>query len=245
MGEPMTERLPQLVRRAGDYIVSNWALAFLLVGVTGLILSSAIVDHFIKLTEAAVNADRHSVVNELRGFRVEQPDGSPIGWLSIKYSRKMRDDEDAPFEVSYVGDRNFWSNAHSALNALTVSVRAANLSLQAEPYSYEFDLGRIRQRGFDNHIWTVTSQKHGDYSIVVNLQVVPDYFRTIAVAINNEQSQQQTGDISLRVSVYTMYYVSELVANMCRGTVAFISFLLTLPAATIVWTWYSQRRKQP
>jgi hypothetical protein len=165
-----------------------------------------------------------------------------VGWLQVRYPPVMEPTHDAPFEVIYVGDPRGWSR-RSFSGQMTVAIAAASLSIKPEPLEYAFDMDRIRIVGSDNRIWTLVAEKEGNFTIVVRF-VVPRGMQAQAVQINGSQLDDISTSFSLPIKVASSYKISTIMRECAAALGSIVSFLLALPLATILLTWYLNKKKK-
>lgn len=115
----------------------------------------------------------------------------------------------------------------------SISVYASHLTLKPEPLEYEFDLLVLQSSGADRHIWTISPQVEGDYTIVARLNV-PNGFRATAVSVNGTELADGAAEISLPVAIYTRHKTTQAAVTLWKVAGTIISFLLTLPL-TKMW----------
>lgn len=164
------------------------------------------------------------------------------GWLHISYSPSMQVGHETTFEATYSGD---WRrDARLLVGTMTVAVWATSLSLKPEPYDYAFSVERIRFRGSDNRIWTVTADKAGEFNIVVRF-VSPIGTGARLVHINGEQLSDNSTSFHLPVKVFSPpRSVWTMLSESANLVGSMVSFLLALPTAGILLTWYLNKKKR-
>jgi hypothetical protein len=240
---PLSGRFADRIRR---FLTDELSLVLLVVGIAGFFLAPRIIDEYARRQATTWNATHYSTAADLSPIALRNSSGTTIGWLRIKYLRSMRENEDAPLDVEYLADRAAWSADPSLPIALklAVSVRASHLSILPQPNEYAFDIQRVMRAGGDNHIWTVSPEKEGDYTLVVRLDVAPSSFRAIPEEVNGSVLANEAGEIPLPVTVYTEYLVPQAAINLCKAAGAILSFLLTLPMSKIILDRYLAKRSR-
>jgi len=185
-------------------------------------------------------------------FVVNDPSGAPIGWLNIKYPRTIRENEEGVLEAEYTtGDKHWttaakggpgdlydkaYDDAYATVQppaGMKVELSGADLALTPAPV-HEFDVQRIAATGVERVKWIVSPKDEGDHVLLVRFNVSPATFRAIPISANG-QPQGADSQILLPVKVFTIYGVPKATVLIAKGGVGLVSFLLTLPAAFVLF----------
>ena len=180
-------------------------------------------------------------------FVVRDPDGAAIGWLSIKYPRTIRENEEGVLEAEYTTGDTPWKTDPSATSpadpygygpvrppaGMSVEFSGADLTLTPSP-THAFDVARIAATGVERVKWIVSPKGEGDHVLLARFKVSPATYKAVPVAANG-QDQGSDPQILLPVKVFTIYGVSQATVLMAKGGVGLLSFLLTLPAALVLF----------
>jgi hypothetical protein len=228
--------MTRAISRLWNYITGDLSGALFVIGALGLLFNW----HFVEEHVDPLPPIPDPVV--VPASEVFDPKGKTIGWLRIIYQRTLRDDEDSPLKVRYMADPTNWSHDPRAEQViLSVSVSAANLVLQPEPLHYTFSSRTLLLTRADERTWLVSTKKPGDYHILIRFDAPPG-FRSVAV--NGVQLADNSVETSLPVTVYTPYRMPQMVIDGAKLAGTILSFLLTLPLATILLTKYLEQRKK-
>lgn len=169
--------------------------------------------------------------------------GSPVGWLLITYKDVMRGDEESAFEVRYSTQGSFWSRNPPQNSGMSVSISANGLSILPVPMTYTFNGQRLAFFRDDNHIWTVSAKKDGDFLVAVRFSV-PRGLILKPIEVNGRPLDAVTAELTLPVKVYTPFEFWNLAGNCAKYMGTIIAFLLSLPLASILLTWYLKRKQK-
>lgn len=181
-------------------------------------------------------------VAEASRFAVRDPDGATIGWLSIKYPRTIRENEEGVLEAEYTTGDTPWKAGLAATPGygyvqppagMSVEFSGADLTLTPAP-THAFDLALIAATGVERVKWIVSPKGEGDHVLLARFKVSPATYKAVPVSANG---QDQGGDpqILLPVKVFTIYGVPQATVLIAKGGVGLVSFLLTLPAAFVLF----------
>jgi hypothetical protein len=187
-------------------------------------------------------------------FVVRDPNGTAIGWLNIKYPRTIRENEEGVLEAEYTtGDTHWTASAKGADDygyegvqppaGMKVELSGADLALTPTP-SHEFDVQRIAATGVERVKWIVSPKAEGDHVLLVRFNVTPATFRAIPISANG-QAQGADSQILLPVKVFTIYGVPKATVLIAKGGVGMASFLLTLPAAFVLFERFFKKKPKP
>lgn len=180
-------------------------------------------------------------------FVVRDPDGTAIGWLNIKYPRTIRENEEGVLEAEYTTGDVHWKTGPDAgdgayddayggvrpPSGMKVELSGADLALTPAP-THEFDVQRIAATGVERVKWIVSPKDEGDHVLLVRFNVSPATFKAIPISANG-QAQGSDPQILLPVKVFTIYGVPKATVLLAKGGVGLVSFLLTLPAAFVLF----------
>ena len=180
-------------------------------------------------------------------FAVRDPNGATIGWLSIKYPRTIRENEEGVLEAEYTTGDTPWKTDPSAAKSddaygygsvqppagMSVEFSGADLTLTPAPI-HAFDVARIAATGVERVKWIVSPKGEGDHVLLARFKVTPATFKAVPVAANG-QDQGSDPQILLPVKVFTIYGVPQATVLIAKGGVGLLSFLLTLPAACVLF----------
>ncbi|MBO9557878.1 MAG: hypothetical protein J7515_04750 [Caulobacter sp.] len=185
-------------------------------------------------------------------FVVHDPSGAAIGWLNIKYPRTIRENEEGVLEAEYTTGDTHWTGkatggqgdlydqaydkAYATVqppSGMKVELSGADLALTPTP-SHEFDVQRIAATGVERVKWIVSPKAEGDHVLLVRFNVTPATFRAIPISANG-QPLGADSQILLPVKVFTIYGVPKAAVLIAKGGVGLASFLLTLPAAFVLF----------
>ena len=179
-------------------------------------------------------------------FVVHDPNGAAIGWLNIKYPRTIRENEEGVLEAEYTTGDTHWKSgqaekagddyAYGAVQppaGMKVELSGADLALTPYPI-HEIDVQRIAATGVERVKWIVSPKTEGDHVLLVRFNVRPATFKAVPISANG---QALGGDpqILLPVKVFTIYGVPKATVLIAKGGVGLASFLLTLPAAFVLF----------
>jgi hypothetical protein len=179
-------------------------------------------------------------------FLVRNPGGARIGTLEVQYPRSMRENEARPIQVRYVA-APAWRAGFAAYRGVRIeaSVGGARLNLTPEPARYAFRNDRIAARGEDGRGWEISPQAEGDYRLHLRLEVEPADFSVGRIAANGQEGAAGD-DVSLPVTVYTRYSVSQTTVDIAKAAASLAGFLLTLPLlSSLAKWWVGSRRRSP
>jgi len=188
-------------------------------------------------------------------FVVHDPNGAVIGWLNIKYPRTIRENEEGVLEAEYTTGDTRWKAgaAESGDNdgygsvqppaGMKVELSGADLALTPSP-THEFDVQRIAATGVERVKWIVSPKDEGDHVLLVRFNVSPATFKAIPISANG-QAQGSDPQILLPVKVFTIYGVSKATVLIAKGGVGLVSFLLTLPAAFVLFDRLFRKKPKP
>jgi hypothetical protein len=185
-------------------------------------------------------------------FGVRDPSGADIGWLNIKYPRTIRENEEGVLEAEYTTGDTHWTtaakggpgdiydqaydDAYATVQppaGMKVELSGADLTLTPAPV-HEFDVQRIAATGVERVKWIVSPKDEGDHVLLVRFNVSPATFRAIPISANG-QALGADSQILLPVKVFTIYGVPKATVLIAKGGVGLVSFLLTLPAAFVLF----------
>jgi hypothetical protein len=183
-------------------------------------------------------------------FVVRDPSGTAIGWLNIKYPRTIRENEEGVLEAEYTtGDVQWQAGAAGdpygyggvqPPSGMKVELSGADLTLTPAPI-HVFDVQRIAATGVERVKWIVSPKDEGDHVLLVRFNVSPATFRAIPVSANGE-AQGSDPQILLPVKVFTIYGVPKATVLIAKGGVGLASFLLTLPAAFVLFERFFKKK---
>ena len=185
-------------------------------------------------------------------FVVRDPSGTAIGWLNIKYPRTIRENEEGVLEAEYTTGDVQWKAGATGGDAygyggvqppagMKVELSGADLTLTPAPI-HVFDVQRIAATGVERVKWIVSPKDEGDHVLLVRFNVSPATFRAIPVSANGE-AQGSDPQILLPVKVFTIYGVPKATVLIAKGGVGLASFLLTLPAAFVLFDRVFRKKK--
>jgi hypothetical protein len=195
-------------------------------------------------------------VEQAPRFAVRDPDGATIGWLSIKYPRTIRENEEGVLEAEYTTGDTPWKAGPSAKPddapgygyvqppaGMSVEFSGADLTLTPAP-THAFDVARIAATGVERVKWIVSPKGEGDHVLLARFKVSPATYKAVPVSANG---QDQGGDpqILLPVKVFTIYGVPKATVLIAKGGVGVLSFLLTLPAAFVLFERFFKKKPKP
>jgi len=185
-------------------------------------------------------------------FVVHDPGGATIGWLNIKYPRTIRENEEGVLEAEYTTGDTHWTGAAKGGSGdiydkaydhaygyvqppagMKVELSGADLAITPAP-THEFDVQRIAATGVERVKWIVSPKAEGDHVLLVRFNVSPATFKAIPISANG-QPQGADPQILLPVKVFTIYGVPKATVLIAKGGVGLVSFLLTLPAAFVLF----------
>ena len=178
-------------------------------------------------------------------FVVRDPSGTAIGWLNIKYPRTIRENEEGVLEAEYTTGDARWKtgvagdlagDAYGAVrppSGMTVELSGAALALTPAP-THQFDVQRIAATGVERAKWIISPKTEGDHVLLVRFNVSPATFKAVPVSANGE-ARGADPQILLPVKVFTIYGVPKATVLIAKGGVGLVSFLLTLPAAFVLF----------
>ena len=179
-------------------------------------------------------------------FAVRDPDGATIGWLSIKYPRTIRENEEGVLEAEYTTGDMPWKVGSSAgpddmqgygsvqpPAGMSVEFSGADLTLTPAP-THAFDVARIAATGVERVKWIVSPKGEGDHVLLARFKVSPATFKAVPVSANG-QDQGSDPQILLPVKVFTIYGVPQATVVVAKGGVGLLSFLLSMPAAFVLF----------
>ena len=175
-------------------------------------------------------------------FAVRDPSGATIGWLSIKYPRTIRENEEGVLEAEYTTGDTPWKGDPAATKSddaygygsvqppagMSVEFSGADLTLTPAPI-HAFDVERIAATGVERVKWIVSPKGEGDHVLLARFKVTPATFKAVPVAANG-QDQGSDPQILLPVKVFTIYGVPQATVVVAKGGVGLLSFLLSMPA---------------
>ena len=207
---------------------------WLLLAVAGVVVLPRLIDHQAAKTPPAPTA-------QASRFVVRDPDGTAIGWLNIKYPRTIRENEEGVLEAEYTTGDTRWQESGDAYGygavqppaGMSVEFSGADLTLTPAP-THVFDVARIATTGVERVKWIVSPKGEGDHVLLARFKVSPATFKAVPILANG---QDQGGDpqILLPVKVFTIYGVPQATVLIAKGGVGLVSFLLTLPAAFVLF----------
>lgn len=184
-------------------------------------------------------------------FVVRDPAGAAIGWLNIKYPRTIRENQEGVLEAEYTTDGVSWKGSEDADGygavqppaGMSVEFSGADLALTPTP-SHAFDVARIAATGSERVQWIVSPKGEGDHVLLARFKVDPATFKAVPVSANGEDLG---GDpqIQLPVKVFTIYGVPKATVLIAKGGVGLVSFLLTLPAAFVLFEKVFKKKPKP
>jgi len=190
-------------------------------------------------------------------FVVRDPAGTAIGWLNIKYPRTIRENEEGVLEAEYTTGEARWATGSTSVAVpdpygygsvgppagMKVELSGADLALTPAP-SHEFDVQRIAATGVERVKWIVSPKTEGDHVLLVRFNVRPATFKAVPISANG---QALGGDpqILLPVKVFTIYGVPKATVLIAKGGVGLASFLLTLPAAFVLFERVFRKTPKP
>lgn len=174
-------------------------------------------------------------------FVVRDPSGAAIGWLNIKYPRTIRENEEGVLEAEYTTGDTPWrgsadTHGYGAVQppvGMSVEFSGADLTLTPAG-AHAFDVARIAATGVERVKWIVSPKGEGDHVLLARFKVSPATFKAVPVAANG-QDQGSDPQILLPVRVFTIYGVPQATVLIAKGGVGLVSFLLTLPAAFVLF----------
>jgi hypothetical protein len=126
---------------------------------------------------------------------------------------------------------------------MKVELSGADLALTPSP-SHEFDVQRIAATGVERVKWIVSPKDEGDHVLLVRFNVSPATFKAIPISANG-QAQGSDPQILLPVKVFTIYGVPKATVLIAKGGVGLLSFLLTLPAAFVLFERFFKKKPKP
>jgi hypothetical protein len=187
-------------------------------------------------------------------FVVHDPSGATIGWLNIKYPRTIRENEEGVLEAEYTTGDVHWKAGQAKDGGydygyggvqppagMKVELSGADLSLTPAP-THEFDVQRIAATGVERVKWIVSPKDEGDHVLLVRFNVSPATFKAIPISANGE-AQGSDPQILLPVKVFTIYGVPKATVLLAKGGVGLLSFLLSLPAAFVLFDRFFRKKK--
>ena len=175
-------------------------------------------------------------------FVVHDPNGAAIGWLNIKYPRTIRENEEGVLEAEYTTGDVHWKTGGANDDGygtvqppagMKVELSGADLTLTPAPI-HVFDVQRIAATGVERVKWIVSPKDEGDHVLLVRFNVSPATFKAIPISANG-QAQGSDPQVLLPVKVFTIYGVPKATVLIAKGGVGLLSFLLTLPAAFVLF----------
>jgi hypothetical protein len=206
-----------------------------------------------KLIEAGAARSRPapSPAASAQRFVVRDPGGAAIGWLNIKYPRTIRENEEGVLEAEYTTGDIHWktdrpdaySDAYGGVQppaGMKVELSGADLTLTPAP-SHEFDVQRIAATGVERVKWIVSPKDEGDHVLLVRFNVTPATFKAIPISANG-QAQGSDPQVLLPVKVFTIYGVPKATVLIAKGGAGLVSFLLTLPAAFVLFERFFRKK---
>lgn len=225
----------------------SWFIWLLLAGACAVVLP-----RLIDARAAAPSAPMASLAQAPR-FVVRDPDGTVIGWLNIKYPRTIRENEDGVLEAEYTTGEAAWETGSAKPgegygsvrppSAMKVELSGANLALTPGP-AHEFDVQRIAASGVERAKWIVSPKAEGDHMLLVRFKVTPATYATVPVSANGEALGTDP-QVLLPVKVFTIYGVPKTAVLVAKGGVGLLSFLLTLPAAFVLFDRLFRKKPKP
>lgn len=183
-------------------------------------------------------------------FVVRDPSGTAIGWLNIKYPRTIRENEEGVLEAEYTTGGVSWKTGDAygygdvqPPAGLKVELSGADLTLTPGP-THAFDVQRIAATGVERVKWIITPRTEGDHMLLVRFNVSPATFKAVPISANG---QALGGDpqILLPVKVFTIYGVPKATVLVAKGAAGLASFLLTLPAAFVLFERVFRKTPKP
>ena len=177
-------------------------------------------------------------------FAVRNRRGAEIEILNVDYPRSMRENEARPLHLRYVAAPG-WRSAFARDREVRIqaTVGGARLNLVPDPAHYAFRNDRIVARGGDGRGWSVSPQAEGDYRLHVRLEVEPADFPVARIHANGARTAGD--DVSLPVTVYTRYKVSQATVDWVKAIGTVLGFLLTLPFLSGLVKWLLGGRGAP
>jgi hypothetical protein len=186
-------------------------------------------------------------------FLVHDPSGATIGWLNIKYPRTIRENEEGVLEAEYTTGDTHWKTGPAGDDygygsvqppaGMKVELSGADLALTPSP-THEFDVQRIAATGVERVKWIVSPKDEGDHVLLVRFNVSPATFKAIPISANG-QAQGSDPQVLLPVKVFTIYGVPKATVLIAKGGVGLLSFLLTLPAAFVLFERFFKKKPKP
>ena len=192
-------------------------------------------------------------------FVVHDPNGATIGWLNIKYPRTIRENEEGVLEAEYTTGDTHWKIGQAKEGAangydygyggvqppagMKVELSGADLTLTPAP-THDFDVQRIAATGVERVKWIVSPKTEGDHVLLVRFNVTPATFKAIPISANG-QAQGSDPQILLPVKVFTIYGVPKATVLIAKGGAGLASFLLTLPAAFVLFERFFRKKPKP
>jgi hypothetical protein len=185
-------------------------------------------------------------------FVVRDPSGTAVGWLNIKYPRTIRENEEGVLEAEYTTGGVDWKADAGAGDpyggvqppaGMKVELSGADLALTPAP-AHEFDVQRIAATGVERVKWIVSPKAEGDHVLLVRFNVKPATFKAIPISANG-QAQGSDPQILLPVKVFTIYGVPKATVLIAKGGAGLASFLLTLPAAFVLFERFFKKKPKP
>jgi hypothetical protein len=189
-------------------------------------------------------------------FVVHDPNGTAIGWLNIKYPRTIRENEEGVLEAEYTTGDIHWKTGQAKEAGgdygygsvqppagMKVELSGADLALTPSP-THEFDVQRIAATGVERVKWIVSPKDEGDHVLLVRFNVSPATFKAIPISANG-QAQGSDPQVLLPVKVFTIYGVPKATVLIAKGGVGLLSFLLTLPAAFVLFERFLKKKPKP
>ena len=194
-----------------------------------------------RLIETKAVKDPPAPMAQASRFVVRDPDGTAIGWLNIKYPRSIRENEEGVLEAEYTTGDTRWNESGDAYGygavqppaGMSVEFSGADLILTPAP-THAFDVTRIATTGVERVKWIVSPKGEGDHVLLARFKVAPATYKAVPISANG---QDQGGDpqILLPVKVFTIYGVSKATVLVAKGGVGLLSFLLSMPAAFVLF----------
>jgi hypothetical protein len=232
------------------WLKRTWLVWLLLAGVCVVALPR-LID-----AKAARSAAPAATTAQAPRFVVRDPSGQAIGWLSIKYPRTIRENEEGVLEAEYTTGGASWKTGADATRpsdgydygvqppaGMKVEFSGADLSLTPAP-SHEFDVQRIAATGVERVKWIVSPKGEGDHVLLARFNVSPATFKAVPISANG-QDQGTDPQILLPVKVFTIYGVPQATVLIAKGGVGLLSFLLTLPAACVLFDRFFRKEAKP
>ncbi len=165
----------------------------------------------------------------------------PLGWWLISYPVSLLPTDHKPIKVKYVAAEDW--NSRPWPTKLSVSVSAVGLEILPKPLNYDFfDVFRSGD-GQETHVWTVSPNKSGSYTIVFNFSVEPkDYFLTTDAGLEVNNGLFKTNIIPNEypgeTTVLTKFGIPILWLDILQVIAWILSFIVTLPAFNLVIRHY-------